>query len=113
MNVLGSVMVGPSSSHTAGTVRIGNVARILLGREPIETDITFYSSFVRTYRGHGTDKAILAGITGVDTDDTRIRMQKIEGFPTDFVRDMEWRSILIPPTSDWRIVRRNADRKDA
>ena len=72
-SIIGPVMVGPSSSHTAGAVRIGNVARILLGREPVEADITFYGSFARTYRGHGTDKAILAGIMGLDTDDTRIR----------------------------------------
>lgn len=66
-------MVGPSSSHTAGAVRIGRIARQLFGNQsPKRADITFYGSFAETYQGHGTDLAIVAGLLGYDTDDLRI-----------------------------------------
>ena len=72
-DIIGPVMIGPSSSHTAGAVRIGKYARGILG-EPVRTaDIYFSGSFAKTYRGHGTDKAIVAGLMGMDTDDLRIR----------------------------------------
>lgn len=72
-DIIGPVMVGPSSSHTAGAVRIGNMARALLGETPVKVKITLYGSFARTYRGHGTDKALVAGLMGMATDDLRIR----------------------------------------
>ena len=65
-------MVGPSSSHTAGAVRIGQLARKLFDREPETTRIHFFGSFARTYRGHATDVAVLAGVLGLKTDDPRI-----------------------------------------
>lgn len=72
-DMIGPVMIGPSSSHTAGVVRIGLVARRILGAEPVEAQITFYNSFARTYEGHGSDRAIIAGLLGYATDDERIR----------------------------------------
>src|SRR5574344_2150106 len=71
-DILGPVMVGPSSSHTAGAVRIGLMARILLKEKPVYADVGFYGSFAATYRGHGTDRAIAAGLLGMQPDDIRI-----------------------------------------
>lgn len=71
-DLIGPVMVGPSSSHTAGAVRIGYVARKLLGGEPKSARITLHGSFAATGRGHGTDKAIVAGLLGMRPDDERI-----------------------------------------
>ena len=72
-DILGPVMVGPSSSHTAGAVRIGRMARRLLGEEtPQMAKITLSGSFAATGRGHGTDRAIVAGLLGMHTDDERI-----------------------------------------
>lgn len=71
--MIGPVMIGPSSSHTAGVVRIGRVARRLLGDTPEQADIIFYNSFARTYEGHGSDRAIVAGLLDYKTDDTRIK----------------------------------------
>ena len=72
-DIIGPVMIGPSSSHTAGAVKLGNVARILLGSTPVKASITLYGSFAKTGKGHGTDKAILAGICGYMMDDVRIK----------------------------------------
>ena len=71
--MIGPVMIGPSSSHTAGVVRIGRVARRLLGDKPEQADIVFYNSFARTYEGHGSDRAIIAGLLDYKTDDKRIK----------------------------------------
>lgn len=70
--IIGPVMVGPSSSHTAGAVRIGNVARQLLGEEPEEVVFTLMDSFAKTYQGHGTDLALIAGVLGYTTRDSEI-----------------------------------------
>ena len=72
-DMIGPVMIGPSSSHTAGVVRIGRVARKFLGAEPVQAEITFYNSFARTYEGHGSDRAIIAGLLDFKTDDIRIK----------------------------------------
>ena len=72
-DIIGPVMIGPSSSHTAGAVRLGYVARKILGQRPVKADIHLSGSFAQTYRGHGTDKALIAGILGFPPDDTRIR----------------------------------------
>jgi len=66
-------MIGPSSSHTAGVVRIGNVARRILGHRPSRAVISFHGSLAKTYRGHGSDKAIVAGLLNYKPDDMRIR----------------------------------------
>jgi L-serine dehydratase len=72
-DMIGPVMIGPSSSHTAGVLRIAKVAVKILGSVPDKAEITFYNSFARTYEGHGSDRAILAGLMDFDTDDKRIR----------------------------------------
>lgn len=72
-DMIGPVMIGPSSSHTAGVVRIALVAVKILGSVPDTAEITFYNSFARTYEGHGSDRAILAGLMDFNTDDKRIR----------------------------------------
>lgn len=72
-DMIGPVMIGPSSSHTAGVVRIARAAVKLLGGTPDTADITFYNSFARTYEGHGSDRAIIAGLLDFKTDDTRIK----------------------------------------
>lgn len=71
-DILGPVMVGPSSSHTAGAVRIGRVALKLLKEKAVFADIMLYGSFADTGKGHGTDRALVAGILGMREDDVRI-----------------------------------------
>ena len=71
--ILGPVMVGPSSSHTAGALRCAQVAASLLECDIKHVTFTLWNSFAHTYRGHGTDRALVAGILGLDTDDERIR----------------------------------------
>ncbi|MCL7746426.1 L-serine ammonia-lyase, iron-sulfur-dependent subunit beta [Halalkalibacter alkaliphilus] len=71
-DIIGPVMIGPSSSHTAGAARIGRVARTLFGQKPEQADIYFYGSFAKTFKGHGTDVAIVGGILDFDTFDSRI-----------------------------------------
>jgi len=74
-DILGPVMVGPSSSHTAGAVRIGRMARRLLGEgTPRMAHISLSGSFAATGQGHGTDRALVAGLLGMHTDDERIPM---------------------------------------
>ncbi|MCU0392263.1 MAG: L-serine ammonia-lyase, iron-sulfur-dependent subunit beta [Thermoflexibacter sp.] len=72
-DMIGPIMIGPSSSHTAGVVRIARTAVGILGSIPEEAEITFYNSFARTYEGHGSDRAIIAGLLDFATDDTRIK----------------------------------------
>jgi L-serine dehydratase len=71
-DIIGPIMIGPSSSHTAGAARIGRVARSIFGREPKWASISLYGSFAQTYKGHGTDVALIGGILDFDTDDERI-----------------------------------------
>ena len=72
-DILGPVMVGPSSSHKAGAVRLGRIARRLLGEgTPCRADITLFGSFAATGCGHGTDRALIAGLLGYKPDDERI-----------------------------------------
>ena len=72
-DILGPVMVGPSSSHTAGAARIGLITRLLLGAEPAQARIGLFGSFQKTYKGHGTDKALIGGLLGMAVDDERLR----------------------------------------
>lgn len=73
-DILGPVMVGPSSSHTAGAVRMGLVGRQLLGGTPATAHIVLHGSFAATGTGHGTDRALIAGLLGMEPDDGRIPM---------------------------------------
>ena len=68
-DILGPVMIGPSSSHTAGAVRIGRMARVLLGEEPVRAEIGLFGSFAETGQGHGTNRALVAGLLGLRPDD--------------------------------------------
>lgn len=72
-DIVGPVMIGPSSSHTAGAVRLGLIAGKILGEKAVKAEINLHGSFAQTYRGHGTDKALVAGILGFKPDDERIR----------------------------------------
>ena len=74
LDIIGPAMVGPSSSHTAGAVRIGRIARKLMAEKIIEAKILLHGSFLATGKGHGTDRALLAGLLGMDVDDERIRI---------------------------------------
>ncbi|MGE8204123.1 L-serine ammonia-lyase, iron-sulfur-dependent subunit beta [Heyndrickxia sp. NPDC080065] len=87
-DIIGPVMIGPSSSHTAGAARIGRVARNLFGRVPKWAKISFYGSFAETYKGHGTDVAIVGGLLDFDTFDERIinslELAKKQGLEIEF-----------------------------
>lgn len=86
--MIGPVMIGPSSSHTAGVVRIARAAIRVMGGIPEEAIITFYNSFARTYEGHGSDRAILGGLLDMNTDDpgikTSIELAKEKGLNYTF-----------------------------
>ena len=71
--ILGPIMTGPSSSHTAGAVRIGRTARLLFGKEPKKVIVYFHGSFAETWKGHGSDKAVIGGLLGFKTFDERIK----------------------------------------
>ena len=72
LDVIGPVMIGPSSSHTAGAVRLGLLAAAILGEKPVKANIALHGSFAQTYKGHGTDMALLSGLMGWLPDDARI-----------------------------------------
>ena len=71
-DIIGPIMVGPSSSHTAGALALASMARKLFGEQPERAVFTLYGSFAATGSGHGTDKARVAGILGLRTDDPRV-----------------------------------------
>ncbi|NCB62410.1 MAG: L-serine ammonia-lyase, iron-sulfur-dependent, subunit beta [Clostridia bacterium] len=71
-DIMGPVMVGPSSSHTAGAARIGFITRRLLGAQPVKADLILHGSFAATGKGHGTDRALVAGLLGMRPDDPNI-----------------------------------------
>ena len=111
-DILGPVMVGPSSSHTAGAVRIGYTARQLFG-EPVKKAIVYlHGSFAATGEGHGTDKAIIAGLLGMKPDDLRIpdSFTVAKGNGMEFVIDKKEIRGAHPNTA--RIIMENdADKK--
>ena len=88
-DIIGTVMVGPSSSHTAGAVRVGLFTRYIFGRQPEDVKITLYGSFKETYKGHGTDIALIGGLLGYNTSDKRIRTSmddaKLAGMEFEFI----------------------------
>ncbi|MDR7130152.1 L-serine dehydratase [Algoriphagus sp. 4150] len=87
-DMIGPIMIGPSSSHTAGVVRIARAAIRVLGGVPDDAAITFYNSFARTYEGHGSDRAIIGGLMDFKTDDANIKnaleIAKEKGFTYRF-----------------------------
>ena len=87
-DILGPVMIGPSSSHTAGAARIGGIARAVLAAEPVRAVIQLHGSFAKTYKGHGTDKALVAGILGFAPDDVEWLVENVLATGTkQFKRD--------------------------
>lgn len=88
-DIIGPVMVGPSSSHTAGAVRIGLFTRYIFGMQPEDVKITLYGSFKETYKGHGTDIALIGGLLGYNTSDKQIRTSmedaKAAGMEFEFI----------------------------
>lgn len=72
-DIIGPIMIGPSSSHTAGAVFLGQVARRVLGEEPVRAEIGLHGSFAKTAKGHGTDKALVGGLLGFAAEDERIK----------------------------------------
>lgn len=73
IDIISPVMVGPSSSHTAGAVRLGLIARNIYNECPNHVTFKLYNSYAQTGKGHGTDKGVLAGLLGLSVDDTRIK----------------------------------------
>ncbi|SHF50591.1 L-serine ammonia-lyase, iron-sulfur-dependent subunit beta [Ornithinibacillus halophilus] len=90
-DIIGPVMIGPSSSHTAGAARIGLAARNLLGKEPKWAKIHLYGSFAKTYKGHGTDFALAGGLLGFEPDDSRmskaLEIAKEKNITIEFIED--------------------------
>ncbi|QKY68998.1 L-serine ammonia-lyase, iron-sulfur-dependent subunit beta [Lentibacillus sp. CBA3610] len=90
-DIIGPVMIGPSSSHTAGAARIGKAARNLLGKEPKWARIHLYESFAKTYKGHGTDFALAGGLLGYETDDPRmnqaLKIAEEHNLDIEFIED--------------------------
>lgn len=102
-DILGPIMVGPSSSHTAGAVRIGLVVRKLLGAPPVRAELFLHGSFAATGRGHGTDVALIAGLLGFAPDDESVPVSfacaEREGLRFSFdeiqLRDAHPNSVLV------------------
>lgn len=88
-DVLGPVMIGPSSSHTAGAARLGKIARTIVNKQIKEVTFLLHGSFKETYKGHGTDRALVAGILGMMPEDSRLRdslsIAKKEGIKINFL----------------------------
>lgn len=89
--ILGPVMIGPSSSHTAGACRIGKISKLIANEEISEVDFYLHGSFGKTYKGHGTDRALVGGILGMDTDDENIvrsmEIAKEKGIKFSFIEE--------------------------
>ncbi|MBU3097868.1 MULTISPECIES: L-serine ammonia-lyase, iron-sulfur-dependent subunit beta [Clostridium] len=87
-DILGPIMIGPSSSHTAGAARLAKVASIIAGKGIMSVQFVLHGSFAKTYKGHGTDKALIAGILGMDPWDDRLKdsmnIAKEEGLNVEF-----------------------------
>ena len=86
IDIISPVMVGPSSSHTAGAIRLGLLARNIYHEVPDKVTFKLYNSFARTGKGHGTDKGLLAGVLGLSVDDTRIK----DIFHSDIAKSIEY-----------------------
>lgn len=87
-DILGPVMVGPSSSHTAGACRLGLMARAILGQTPSAARVHLHGSFAATGEGHGTHRALVGGLVGITPDDLRLRSAFDEAFAAGLVWDI-------------------------
>lgn len=92
-DIIGPIMIGPSSSHTAGACAIGRAAYKLFGQVPKKVRITYYESFADTHKGHGTDYAIISGLLGFESDDARVpeavEIAEDEGMEIEFIESRE------------------------
>jgi L-serine dehydratase len=92
-DVIGPIMIGPSSSHTAGALAIGTVANKLFQGLPKKVVVKYYESFAETHKGHGTDYAIISGIIGFSTDDSRvpdaIKIAESNGIDITFIEEVD------------------------
>ncbi|RBP99761.1 L-serine ammonia-lyase, iron-sulfur-dependent subunit beta [Bifidobacterium xylocopae] len=90
-DIIGPVMIGPSSSHTAGAVAIGRAANSIVGGAPDAAVIRYYDSFAQTHKGHGTDYAIVSGLLGFEPDDSRVpeavSIAREQGIGIEFVEE--------------------------
>lgn len=102
-DIIGPIMIGPSSSHTAGAVEIGRAANKLFGKVPAKVTVHYYGSFAQTHRGHGTDYAIAAGIMGFAPDDHRVpqapQIARQRGIDIRFVEEVGESPIHHPNTA--------------
>lgn len=110
-DIIGPVMVGPSSSHTAGACRIGKIAHVLFDDIPETVNCYLYESFAKTYRGHGTDVAICGGVLGMEPDDPHLH----ESLVMAVEKGMTMRFIPLSDPSQHpntaKLVMRKGDRK--
>ena len=87
-DIIGPIMIGPSSSHTAGAAKLAKIARGIAGEEPVEVKFYLHGSFSKTYKGHGTDRALVAGILGMDPADENLKeslkLAKMKGMIVSF-----------------------------
>ncbi len=88
-DILGPIMIGPSSSHTAGAARLGKEAREIVGEDFKAVKFYLHGSFAQTYKGHGTDRALVAGILGMEPDDDHLKdalnIAKEKGIDVEFI----------------------------
>ncbi len=107
-DIIGPIMIGPSSSHTAGAVRLGKLARSILGEKPLKARIGFHGSFRDTGKGHGTDKAVVAGLLGFLPDDERIphSLSLTDDMDVDFY-DLELEKSAHPNTVVFELTGQN------
>ena len=100
-DILGPVMIGPSSSHTAGAVRLGLLARCVAGRPIQKAVLQLFNSFSKTYQGHGSDRGLLSGLLGFSVDDERLRdaleLAKQAGLSYEFIPKGD--DLQLPPNT--------------
>lgn len=107
-DIIGPRMTGPSSSHTAGAVRLAHMARHIAGMNVTEAHLTLYGSFAETGKGHGTDKALIAGMLGMQPDDPRIRDAYQVARETGLLVDVTFSEEPVEHPNTARIEARNA-----
>ena len=107
-DIIGPIMIGPSSSHTAGAARIGRITRMLLGEPVRQAHIRFHGSFAKTWEGHGADRAVIGGLLGLQVDDPDLRRSRHlaaeQGMAYDIssvqLRDAHPNTVIIEATGD-------------
>lgn len=107
-DIIGPIMIGPSSSHTAGAISIGRCARQLFGGTPTSVQCVYYESFAQTHKGHGTDFAIISGVLGFETDDERVpqavEIARKQGVSIEFIERDEPSPVAHANTADLTLM---------